>query len=91
MASSKEALDAFENESLSIKNRIAACVLIVSAKIVESGLEDPKAANNVCLRYVKRLHELSEIKEMFSVFINGGWRSMFHRSDRLQNIKLFCK
>ena len=86
-ASSKEALAAFDNESLSIKNRIVACELIVSAKIVESGLEDPKAANIFCLSFVKRLHELPEIREMFSVSINGGWKSMFRKADRLQNIK----
>ena len=86
-AAREEAIAAFQDKSLSIKNRITACELIVSAKIVELGLEDPKAANTACVSYVKCLNDLPEIREMFSVFLNEGWRSMFHKADRLQNIE----
>jgi hypothetical protein len=64
-----------------------ACELLVTAKILESGLEDPEAANTACLVYLTQLHALPAVKEMFSVFLKGGLKSMFFKEYRLQSIK----
>ena len=47
--SHERATDAFNNKSLSIKDRIMACKLRVAARILELGLEDPEAAITACL------------------------------------------
>jgi hypothetical protein len=81
--SREAATHAFNNKSLSIKDRIMACKLRMTARILESGLEDPEAATTACL---KELHALSVIQEMFAVFLNGGLKSMLNKTERLENI-----
>ena len=85
-ASRESATHAFNNESLSIKNRIMACKLRVVARILESGLDDPDAVTAAGLLALRELHGLPEIQEMFSVFIKGGLKSMLSKAERLQNI-----
>ena len=55
---------AFNNKSLSIKDRIMAFKLRVAATILELGLEDPEAATAACLLALKELHGLPAIQEM---------------------------
>ena len=85
-ASRERATDAFNNKSLSIKDRIMACKLRVVARILESGLDDPDAATTACLLFLEELHGLPAIQEMFSVFIKGGLKSMLKKAERLENI-----
>ena len=85
-ASRERATDAFNNKSLSIKDRIIACKLRVAARILESGLDDPDAATAACLLALRELHGLPAIQEMFSVFIQGGLKSMLKKAERLENI-----
>ena len=85
-ASRERATDAFNNKSLSIKDRIMACKLRVAARILESGLDDPDAATAACLLALRELHGLPAIQEMFSVFIKGGLKSMLKKAERLENI-----
>ena len=85
-ASRERATDAFNNKSLSIKDRIRACKLRVAARILESGLDDPDAATAACLLALRELHGLPAIQEMFSVFIKGGLKSMLKKAERLENI-----
>ena len=77
---------AFNNKSLSIKDRIMACKLRVAASTLESGLEDPEAATTVCMLSLKELHGLPAIQEMFAVFLKGGLKSMLKKAERLENI-----
>ncbi len=86
-ASRERATDAFNNQSLSIKDRIMACKLRVAATILELGLEDPEAATAACLLALKELHGLPAIQEMFTVFFKGGMKSMYKKAERLENIK----
>ena len=86
-ASRERATDAFNNKSLSIKDRIMACKLRVAARILESGLDEPDAATTACLLSLKKLHGLPAIQEMFAVFSKGGLRSMVKKAERLENIK----
>ena len=85
-ASRESATHAFNNKSLSIKDRIMACKLRVAARILESGLDGPDAATAACLLSLEELHGLPAIQEMFSVFIKGGLRSMLKKAERLKNI-----
>ena len=85
-ASRESATHAFNNKSLSIKDRIIACKLRVVARILESGLDDPDAATAACLLSLEELHGLPAIQEMFSVFIKGGLKSMLKKAERLENI-----
>ncbi|CAB4020932.1 Hypothetical predicted protein [Paramuricea clavata] len=85
-ASREAATHAFNNKSLSIKDRIMACKLRMAARILESGLEDPEAATTACLLSLEELHGLSAIQEMFAVFLKGGLKSMLKKTERLENI-----
>ena len=84
--SRERATDAFNNKSLSIKDRIMACKLRVAARILESGLDDPDAAITACLLSLEELHGLLAIQEMFDVFCKGGLTSMLKKSKRFENI-----
>ena len=86
-ASRERATDAFNNKSLSIKDRIMACKLRVAARILESGLDDPDASTTACLLSLEELHGLPAIQDMFAVFFNGGLKSMLKKAERLENIK----
>ena len=86
-ASRERATDAFNNKSLSIKDRIMACKLRVAATILELGLEDPEAATTACLLSLQELHGLPAIQEMFAVLLKGGMKSKFKKAERLENIK----
>ena len=85
-ASRERATDAFNNKSLSIKDRIMACKLRVVARILESGLDDPDAATAACLLALRELHGLPAIQEMSAVFFEGGLKSMLKKAERLENI-----
>ena len=85
-ASRERATDAFNNESLTIKDRIMACKLRVAATIIELGLEDPEAAITACLLSLEELHGLPAIQEMFAVFLKGGLRAKINKSERLENM-----
>jgi hypothetical protein len=85
-ASREAATYAFNNKSLSIKDRVMACKLRVAARILESGLEDPDAAITACLLSLEELHGLPAIQEMFAVFLKGGLKSMLKKTERLENI-----
>ena len=86
-ASRESATHAFNNKSLSIKDRIIACKLRVAARILESGLDDSDAATTACLLSLRELHDLPAIQEMFAVFCKGGLKSMLKKAERLENTK----
>jgi hypothetical protein len=80
----EKATEAFCNEALSIEDRIQASQLRMMARILEN-LEDPEASAIDCLQYLKQLHDIGAIREMFSVLINGGMKSRFNKTKRLKN------
>ena len=77
---------AFNNESLSIDDRIMACMLRVAARILELGLVDAEAAIAACLSSLEELHGLPAIQEMFAVFFKGGLKSRLNKAERLENM-----
>ena len=81
----EKATEAFSNEALSTEDRIMATKLRVISRILES-LEDPVAAANACQLYLKKLHCLPAVREMFSVQLQGGMKSRFNKAKRLENV-----
>ena len=82
--SREKATEAFCNEALSIEDRIQASQIRMMARILEN-LEDPDASVSDCLQYLKQLHDIGAIQEIFSVLIDGGIKSWFNKKKRLNN------
>ncbi len=81
----EKATEAFCNEALSIEDRIQASQIRMMARILEN-LEDPDASVTDCLQYLKQLHDIGAIQEIFSVLIDGGIKSRFNKKKRLNNV-----
>ena len=77
----REATRAFNNKALSTKDRILACKLRVISRMLES-IQDPKAVVETCMLYLKELHNLEAIQQIFNVHINGGLKSIFKKRER---------
>ncbi|XP_046863966.1 uncharacterized protein LOC124457820 [Xenia sp. Carnegie-2017] len=84
--SREKATDVFNNKNLSLEDRIFAAIVKIMAQIFECP-EHRKNAIDLCLSYIKRLHELDGVRKMFSVSIGGGIRVMFKKSQRMENMK----
>ena len=82
----KEATHAFCNEALSIRDRIFAAKLRVVSEIFEC-LDNPDTAATSCLSFLKKLHGLPDIREIFSVYLDGGVKSVFNKTERAENVK----
>ena len=79
------ATHAFNNQSLTIEDRIMACKVRVTARYLESALSHPKSATTACMFYLQELHDLPAIQEMLSVLLCGGLRSILNQEERLKN------
>ena len=84
--SRKKATEAFCNESLGIDDRIFAAKLRVVSEILEN-LESPETAITGCLSFLRDLHSLPAIREIFSVYLNGGVKSLLGKEERAANVK----
>ena len=84
--SREKATDAFCNEALSIQDRIFAAKLRVVSEILEC-LDSPDTAVTSCLLFLKQLHDLSAVREIFSVYLGGGVKSIFGKTERVENVK----
>ena len=82
----KRATDAFSTETLALKDRIFAAKLRIVSEMLEC-LDRPKTAITGCLSFLKKFHSLPAIQEMFSVYLNGGIKSMLNKSERVENVK----
>ena len=80
----ENATEAFGNEALSIEDRIQASQIRMMARILEK-LDDPDASVSDCLQYLKQLHDIGAIQEIFSVLIDGGVKSRFKKTKRLES------
>ena len=82
----KEATRAFSNPALSTEDKILATKLRITCSILE-GIQDIKAAIKAAVMYLDRLHDLPAIQEAFSVYLEGGLRSMFSKNKRLEIVQ----
>ena len=81
-----EATHAFCNEALSIQDRIFAAKLRVVSEILEC-LDNPDTAITSCLLFLEQLHDLSAVREIFSVYLGGGMKSILGKTERVENVK----
>ena len=77
---------AFHNTALSIKGRILASKVRMASTILEN-LDYPEVAASDCLLFLKELHAMPAIQEIFSVHIKGGIKSLFKKDSRLEAIE----
>ena len=82
----KRATDAFCNEGLNIQDRIFAAKLRVVSEILEC-LDNPDTAASSCLLFLEKLHGLPAVREIFSVYFDGGVKSFFKKTERAENVK----
>ena len=81
-----EATRAFCNEALSMQDRIFAAKLCVVSAILEC-LDNPDTAITSCLLFLKKLHDLSAVREIFTVYLYGGVKSILGKTERVENVK----
>ena len=81
-----KANDAFSNEALSLKDKIFAVELRMVSEILER-LDNPKIAITGCLSFLKKLHSLPAIQEVFNVYMNGGVKSLMNKAERVDTVK----
>ena len=77
---------AFFNPGLSTEDRIFASKLRVVSNILEC-LDDPESAIIGCLLVLEELHQLPVVREMFDVYIKGGIKSFFRKTERVELVK----
>ncbi|CAB4027894.1 Hypothetical predicted protein, partial [Paramuricea clavata] len=82
----KEATHAFCNEALNIQDRIFAANLRVVSERLEC-LDNPDTAVTSCLLFLEKLHDLPAVREIFSVYLGGGVKSIFSKAERVENVK----
>jgi hypothetical protein len=82
----RTATHAFCNEALSTKDRIFAAKLRIVSEILEY-LESPETTITGCLSFLKKLHSLPAIEDTFSVYLNGGLKSLLNKSERVENVR----
>ena len=82
----KEATHAFCIESLNIQDRIFAAKLRVVSEILEC-LESPETAVTSCMLFLEKLHDLPAVREIFSVYLGGGVKSILNKAERVENVK----
>ena len=81
-----KANEAFHNTSLSTEERILASKVRLASGILEH-LEDPEIATSDCLQYLKELHDMPAIKEIFSVYVQGTVKSLFKKDSRKEIVE----
>ena len=81
-----KANDAFSNEALSLKDKIFAVELRMVSEILEC-LDNPEIAITGCLSFLKKLHSLPAIQEVFNVYMNGGVKSLINKAERVDTVK----
>jgi hypothetical protein len=50
-------------------------------------LESPETAIPGCLSFLKKLHALPAVQEIFNVYLNKGVKSMLNKGQRVENVK----
>ena len=82
----RKATEAFCNEALSIKDRIFAAKLRIVSDILEY-LHNPENAIEGCMSFLKKLHSLPAIQEMFNVYISNEEMEPLNKDERFENVK----
>ena len=81
-----KANDGFTNEALSLKDKIFAVELRMVSEILEC-LDNPEIAITECLSFLKKLHSLPAIQEVFNVYINGRVKPFTNKAELVDNVQ----
>ena len=81
-----KASEAFHNASLSTEDRVLASKVRIASAILEQ-LDDPEVAATDCLRYLRELHAMSAIQQIFSVHLQGGMKSFLKKETRAKIVE----
>ena len=82
----KEATHAFWNEALNIQDRIFAAKIRVVSEILEC-LENPDTVAASCVSFLNNLNGLPDVREIFSVYLDGGVKSNVSKTERAEIVK----
>ena len=82
----KKGSEAFHNAALSTEERILAAKVRIASRILEH-LEDLEFAVNKCLHCLRELNDMRAIKEIFSVDVKGGIKSVFKKDSRKEIVE----
>ena len=82
----EEATRAFSNPALSTEDKILATKFRIMSSILQ-GIQDVEAAVKAAVMYLERLHDLPVIREAFAVYLEGGFKSMFSKTKRLEIVQ----
>ena len=74
------------NEALSIQDRILAAKFKVVSEILEC-LTSPETTISGCLSFLNKPHSLPAVREIFSVYLNDGVKSMLNKAKQVENVK----
>ena len=85
----RKATEAFANEALELSDRVLAMQYRVMATILET-VDDPQIALAACRVCIEELHNLSAVKEYFTVELNGGFWARFSKEERRAIISATC-
>ena len=85
----REATKAFSNEALELSDRVLAMQYRVMSTILET-VDDPEEALTACRVCIEELHQLSAVKECFSVELKKGLRARFSKDERRKIISTVC-
>ena len=82
----EKATEAFYKTTLSTHERILATKVRIASVTLEK-LDDPDGSATDCLNYLKELHALPAIKDIFSVHVEGGIKSLFKKDSRAEIVE----
>ena len=85
--SREQATIAFGNTALSIEDRIMASKLRIASSILEKFLDDLEVGAQDCLLYLQEIHDLPAIRKTFTVHRDGGFKSYFKTTKRIEIVK----
>ncbi len=81
-----EAKRAFHNAGLSTSEKVLATEVRIASGILEN-IDDLEFAATDCLHYLQELHDLTAIREIFSVYLQGGMKSFFRADSRYEIVE----
>ena len=85
--SRQQATIAFGNTALSTEDRIMASKLRIASSILEKFFDDPEVDAQDCLLYLQELHDLPAIRKTFTVHLDGGFKSYFKTTKRIEIVE----
>ena len=86
----RKATEAFNDESLTISDRVHAMEYRVLATILET-VDDPSAGLLACQLCIEKLHALPAVQNSFDVELKKGLRSLFSKDERRKIISTVCR